>query len=209
MGIFLIIIALAALYLVFKKISSEEQTDADIGIKSFTPKLPIEFIPKSMHYCNVRSRLTATQWQYICTKTHDTPKYMHKSCTICGGNGKAQGFKHSLECHEKWEYDTASQTQSLVGLLSICPMCHKVFHYGLAKKEGFGDQAFKHMKKINGWTEEQALQYIAESEAIVRRRSKINWKLDLTYLNKPKYSFLHTTFTTDEKSNCDKAKGQH
>lgn len=201
MGTLLIIIGLAALIIAFKKINSIELPDK--------PKLQIELVPASMHGCNVRSRLSAMQWKYICNTTHDTPKYQLKTCSICGENGKAQGFPHALECHEQWEYDTSTRTQKLVNLLSICPLCHKVFHFGLSARTGYGDKAFNHLKKVNKWNDEKALAYIEEAKAKVKKQSKIDWELDLTFLNKSKYSYLKTKFTTTEKFNCNTSMGEY
>lgn len=206
MNTILILIALAALYTAIKKYGSSDQP-ALIDIPK--PKLPIELVPASMHGCNVRSRLSTTQWKYICDTTHATPKYKQKACVICGEDGKKQGFKHSLECHEQWQYDLDTNTQKLVNLLSICPMCHKVFHYGLSKRTGYGDKAYQHLKKVNGWNDTQADLYISQVNADIKRRSKVDWQLDLTFLNSPKYHFLHTKFTTNEKYNCDMAMGEY
>jgi hypothetical protein len=82
-------------------------------------------------------------------------------------------------------------------------MCHKVFHYGLSKKMGYGERAFKHLMKVNKITEQEANELIKQAEADIKIKSKINWSLDLTYLNNPKYSFLKTKFTTNEKYNCN------
>lgn len=160
-----------------------------------------------MHGCNVRSRLSQSQWKMLCNTTHNTPKYAVAKCSICGGNGKTQGFPHALECHEQWEYDNG--IQKLVNLLSICPMCHKVFHYGLSVKMGYGPKAFEHLKKVNRWNDEQANQYIEKATSKVKAQSKQTWELDLTFLNKAKYSYLHTKFTTQEKFNCNTSMGEY
>jgi hypothetical protein len=43
---------------------------------------------------------------------------------ICKETGKTQGYKHNVECHEIWEYNDEDKIQKLIGLISLCPICH-------------------------------------------------------------------------------------
>ena len=40
--------------------------------------------------------------------------------------------KYRLECHEEWEYDEETATQSVSGLLALCTPCHQVKHWNWA-----------------------------------------------------------------------------
>ena len=167
------------------------------------PVLDIELVPFSMHGCNVRSRISSEQWKKVCTVTHQRAKNGHR-CQICNQSGKSQGFPHPVECHEIWSFDEVSHTQRLEGLISLCPLCHKVKHLGLADMQGYGAIARQHMRRVNRMSIDQVDQHIQEATVVVKERSQVNWKLDLTYLNNPEFNFLLTEFTDYENSNCQK-----
>lgn len=201
-GLIVIVISLLVIWLAIHKINKVElDSDQD------QLKLPIELVPLTMHGFNVRSRLSKEQWTGICNVAHGRYSKRPQLCEICNEDGKNQGFTHSLECHEKWEYDSETKTQRLVGLRSICPLCHKVFHYGLAEKKGYGEKALNHFIKVNKLKPKQAEEYIQKSKAQIKQRSKIDWQLDLTYLNQKQFNFLKISdkrivFTDKEKYNC-------
>lgn len=168
-----------------------------------TPKLSIELVPYKMHGYNVRSRLTDHEWERVCKQVRShIPANKRFKCQICGSHGNLQGFNHPVECHEIWEFDYATKTQKLTGIVSLCPLCHKVKHIGLATKMGFRDKVIAHMKKVNNMTEAQVLQAISDAEAICKTRQTVDWKLDLTYLNKKEFYFLATHFTDNEAAFC-------
>lgn len=175
---------------------------------SKTPRCNIELLPAQMHGFNVRSRLHPLQWQQICQVVHREANQgrSYYLCQQCGESGLLQGFTHPVECHEVWKFNKLTRTQKLAGLLSLCPLCHKVKHMGLASSQGYGDRAFEHMRKNNGWTDMEAEIYMEEALAECKRRRGRPWKLDLTYLNQPKFSILNTEFTSDEAKNCDPSK---
>ncbi|QNP48392.1 HNH endonuclease [Diaphorobacter aerolatus] len=158
-------------------------------------------VPFTMHGANVRSRISSEEWKKVCKVVHKQAGLKHH-CQICRQSGKDQGFEWPVECHEKWHYDDKRHTQTLTGMLSLCPMCHKAKHYGLAVKQGYERQVRKHLMRVNRWSEAQLDVYISESMATVKERSAYTWTLDLTYLNNYEYSFLGTEFTENEKSNC-------
>ncbi len=171
-------------------------------------KCSIELVPVQMHGFNVRSRLQPSQWQQVCKAVHAEANQgrSYYLCQQCGESGLLQGFSHPVECHEIWRFNRWTRTQKLAGLLSLCPMCHKVKHIGLARTQGFGDRAFEHMRKHNHWTDIQAEIYMDEALAECTRKRGSPWKLDLTYLNQAKFSCLNIRFTSDEANNCDQRK---
>lgn len=154
-------------------------------------KLSIELVPTTCWYDNVRNVLTQTQWNAL--RKHVYAKAGDK-CEICGGVGK----KHPVECHEKWEYEGINlsirgegrMVQRLIGLVALCPMCHKSKHIGLTEKMGpyVFKAVVKHMKKVNGWTTDAAFQrHRAEVTEEWMERSKWQWEIDLTLLLNDEY----------------------
>jgi hypothetical protein len=59
-----------------------------------------------------------------------------------------------------------------------------VKHIGLAKLRGNGEKAANYLAKVNGWNNLQAQQYILEAFQIWNERSKYQWQLNLTWLEK-------------------------
>lgn len=139
-------------------------------------KLTIELVPQTSFYTNVRSNVTKKEWDVIRNKCYTDAN--HK-CEVCGGVGK----KHAVECHEVWQYDDETHTQTLVGLVALCPSCHRVKHAGLAQVNGLINLVVKQLMKVNNMSFEAAIKYIDNSFDIWEKRSKFEWKLDITYLN--------------------------
>lgn len=144
-------------------------------------KLTIELVPSTAWYTNVRSNTTQAEWDIIRKKSY---KKAGSKCEICGDVGQNQGVRHSVECHEIWEYDDTEYRQVLVGLVSLCPHCHKVKHPGLAQMKGEGEIVLAQLMKVNEITREEASDYLSESFATWRERSKHEWELDISYIEK-------------------------
>ena len=168
------------------------------------PRVSIELIPFEAQGFNVRSRVSAFNWERICTIVH---KKRNKSkpyrCEQCNHNGIDQGFPHPVECHEIWSFDKKYRIQKLEGFVSLCPMCHKAKHFRLAEKMGYGERVKKHMARQNNWTIAQVEKYMKIATRLVRRQSGRTYHLDLTYLNQPDFMFLKEKFGKDESVNCD------
>lgn len=145
-------------------------------------KLTIELVPKTSWYNNVRSNVSQQRWNEL--RNHCYNKAGHK-CEICGSTGKKQGFGHDVECHEIWEYDDENGIQQLVGLIALCPLCHKVKHIGLAQINGEYNLCIKHLRKVNGWwSNKKTEKYIKESIDLWMQRSQYDWKVDISWLDK-------------------------
>jgi len=97
-----------------------------------------------------------------------------------------------------------TRTQKLMRIRSLCPLCHKAVHIGLAKKQGYEEQTKKHIQQVNGWTLDQVEAHIAQATQTVSAMSQMGqYKLDLTYLNSNSYAGTHKfRFTENETSNC-------
>lgn len=171
-------------------------------------KIQTELVPRAMHGINVRSRVDAKTWMAIAQKTHylNLVKYkLHKDqCEVCRSNGRKQGFGHALEAHEEWSFNHGTRTQKLTRIRSLCPLCHKAVHFGLAEKSGYSEQVKKHMMAVNGWTIGQVEAHVEQAKQTVRAMNDMGtYKLDLTYLNDRAYAGTHSfRFTTNETHQC-------
>lgn len=171
-------------------------------------KIETELVPIAMHGINVRSRIDFKTWMKIAQKSHHLNMVKFKlpqhACEVCHGNGYKQGFDHPLEAHEEWRFDHGTRTQKLTRIRSLCPLCHKAVHIGLADKQGFGQRVRNHMARVNGWTADQVEAHIDQAKHTVRAMNQMGqYKLDLTYLKSPNYAGTHRIkFTANETANC-------
>jgi len=139
-------------------------------------KLTIEMIPITTWNDNVRSMASQMEWDYLRKKTYRQAKYR---CEICGGKGS----KHPVECHEIWSFDNSNHIQKLERLIALCPMCHKVKHWGLSTSKGLQKQCMSHICKINGWTEDDCKLYLEIVYEQWMKRSNYCWKVDISILD--------------------------
>jgi hypothetical protein len=143
-------------------------------------KLTSEIVPSSCWYNNVRSNVSTKEWDYLRKKSYEAAN--HK-CEICGDTGKNQDVNHNVECHEIWEYDDEKHVQTLVGLISLCPYCHKVKHPGLAQIKGESEIVINQLMKVNEITEKEAKEYLGGAFEVYFNRSLHQWTLDISYLD--------------------------
>lgn len=141
------------------------------------PKLTVELVPSTAWGANLRSVLHPKHWDILRKAAYRKARYR---CEICGGKGP----KHPVECHEIWNYDDEKKIQSLLGLISLCPPCHRVKHLGHAHLIGKGDEAKEHLQKINGWSQSEASLYIGDVFQLWEERSRSEWQLDLSWLER-------------------------
>lgn len=143
-------------------------------------KLTIELVPKTSWYSNVRSNVTKSEWDVIRNKSYEHANHV---CEICGDVGTNQGVNHKVECHEIWDYNDETNEQTLEGLISLCPYCHKTKHVGLAQINGELDIVIKQLMKVNSMSYDDAIKYIRESFNIWSKRNTFDWKLNIDYLD--------------------------
>tara|TARA_R100001015_G_C4634558_1_gene201277 strand:- start:1025 stop:1516 length:492 start_codon:yes stop_codon:yes gene_type:complete len=143
-------------------------------------RLTVELIPRTLFFSNVRTLLPKKYWDNI---RKDSYEKAQNKCEICGDTGKNQGYGHNVECHEIWEYDDEKRIQKLTGLISLCPKCHQVKHFGRTSAIGKQAEAFKHMEKVNNWNHKQCLDHLKLAMSEWMDRSKYQWFIDLSYLN--------------------------
>ena len=137
--------------------------------------LTVELVPRTSWFVNVRSHVSAAEWERLKKLTFGRAGYR---CEVCGGRGR----KWPVECHEVFAYDDARRVQKLERLVALCPGCHEVKHIGLAGVRGRRREAVAHLARVNGWTRDDAELYLEACFETWHRRSNHEWTLDLTHL---------------------------
>jgi hypothetical protein len=136
-------------------------------------------VPKGAWDNNLRSYLTGAQWDKVRRKCYAEAD---NKCEICGGQDPVRLAKgHSpVDCHEKWEFNDG--IVKLVGLISLCPDCHRVKHIGLAGARGQFHLALDHFMKVNKLNKVDAMHHIKDASRLWAKRNEKEWDLDIDYL---------------------------
>lgn len=142
--------------------------------------LTIELVPSSSWGDNLRSRLSKSDWDKLRKAAYKAAGYR---CEICNDVGSNQGVDWPVECHEIWSYDDTTHVQSLVSLISLCPMCHSVIHFGLTTLRGRSKESLVHMARVNGWTIQRCETHVKDAFAKHAARSKHAWTVDISILD--------------------------
>ena len=137
--------------------------------------LSVELVPSTCWFSNVRDHVPKKTWDSLRKSTYKKANY---HCEICGGRGN----KWPVECHEIWHYDDINHLQTLLGLTSLCPSCHRVKHIGLAGLQGHADEAEAHLTKVNGWNSDETDNYLESVWNTWEERSSHQWTFDLSHL---------------------------
>lgn len=140
------------------------------------PRLTVELVPRTCWYSNVRSEVSAADWEKCKRFVRERSG---SQCEICGGRGR----KWPVECHETWTYCHDTLVQTLTGLIALCPDCHSVKHIGRAEAVGRLPQAMKHLATVNGWTMSETQTYLEYAFAVWDARSQVDWDLDISFLH--------------------------
>ncbi len=139
------------------------------------PALTIELVPQGQWGINLRSELSSGEWNRLRRSVYKDADY---KCEVCGGVGP----KHPVECHERWDYNEETKTQTLVGLIALCPSCHEVKHIGRSMSIGKGSLALAHLMEVNGWDEDETALYVEGAFEVWERRSAEDWTLDISWM---------------------------
>lgn len=134
-----------------------------------------DLVPETSWWSNARSALSAADWGRV--KAAVSARAGGR-CEICGGRGD----RWPVECHEVWSYDDALGVQRLERCEALCPRCHEVRHFGLARVKGRHREALAWLAGVNGWSEAEALASVDASFRVWERRSASPWELDLSWL---------------------------
>ena len=144
-------------------------------------KLSIELVPQSSWGNNLRSdaNLSKAQWDNLRKASYKQEAYR---CEVCGGKGP----KWPVESHEIWNYDDKTKTQTLKGLISLCPTCHKVKHIGRTlsvETREVQSQVLHQLASVNNLTPQETEDYIVQVFEVWNERSQHQWTLDLSWLD--------------------------
>lgn len=143
-------------------------------------ELLTEMVPKTAWGSNVRDHVKGSEWDKIKEWCYKRSNY---NCEVCGQHGKLQGRRHRVEAHEIWHYDDVKLVQTLVGLIALCPSCHKSKHYGRAINVGDDKFVRQHLKKINKhWTWKNVFDHCKNAISLYQERSLKNYILNMDYL---------------------------
>jgi len=145
------------------------------------PKLTIELVPRTCWGSNVRKILTATQWRKISQTQAVRAGHV---CEICGESGLTQGTNRTVECHEIWHYNDETHVQTLTGLISLCPNCHQVKHYGRTKTLApwKAEAMHERLARLNGWSQDEVKRHVSQSWSLWEKRSLVPWSLDISLI---------------------------
>jgi hypothetical protein len=139
------------------------------------PRLTVELVPETCWYSKVRSELSTTEWDLIRRHAYQAAGYR---CETCAGHGP----REPVHCHEVWHYNDHTLVQRLERMIALCPNCHEVKHIGHANTIGRGHHARTWLAKINHWTPDQVEAYLAQQGELWLKRSRHQWRLDITAL---------------------------
>lgn len=155
--------------------------------KKIQKKLTVELVPKTCHFSNARTMIKPKEWDKLRFMSYEKAGYV---CEICSQTGLEQGYKHFLECHEVWEYDDKLWIQKLIGLVSLCPICHLTKHIGRANAMGKQHLVFNQLERVNKWNHKQVVEHVAAAFTEYVERSKHPWLLDITLLAEDPFNII-------------------
>lgn len=144
-------------------------------VKNTIMRLPIELVPTSCWYTNVRSNVSGATWARIQRQVAEQAAHR---CEICG----RQGVGHPVEAHEVWAYDDSLHIQRLMRLIALCPDCHGVKHFGRGLAQGSQRRLLAWFAHVNGLSAVQAVNIVIAAFNEQRQRSASSWSLDLSVL---------------------------
>lgn len=139
-------------------------------------KLTIDLVPSTCWFSNLRSELPPEDWKRLRLAQRSKDRYRCQGCGVFKDKG--------LHCHERWEYtiEEFRRIQRLAGLMTLCRECHAVKHMGFAAINGKGDETIQHFMDVNGLTDAEAQERIADAFKEWDHRSKFKWDLDISWL---------------------------
>ena len=145
-------------------------------------KLTVELVPSTSWCSNVRSVVAVSDWDILRKLAYKNNKH---TCEICNESGVFQGFNHPVECHEIWNYDDINHIQTLVGLIALCPLCHKAKHLGrtLSVNDEYTDAVLNKFMILNDMSVNEANEYIIEAFKQHKLRSEHSWTVDISFIN--------------------------
>ena len=144
-------------------------------------KLYPDLVPKTAWYTNVRSVVSKSSWDKIRNFVYSRA---NNSCEICG-KMRSESPHNRLDCHERWSYSDDG-IQKLERLISMCVPCHMATHIGYwsTLSEDNYKKSIEWLCAVNGINTKEAKKLVEEAFEVWEERSKRNWNLDLSMLQK-------------------------
>ena len=142
-------------------------------------RLYVDLVPKSCWFVNVRSAVAPSEWGRVRRLVYARAEYR---CECCGVERQCGDAPVSIEAHERWSYCASQKRQRLERLIALCSHCHSATHYGLASIRGRGAEAVRQLERVNGWSEREAVEHIAEAFAVWKERNHSSWILDINII---------------------------
>ena len=137
-------------------------------------KLNFELVPDGCWYSNLRSILSPKEWDAV---RFDAYARAQGRCMICNRSVRR------LEAHERWSYDEAACTQTLVDVVALCHRCHSVIHIGRTQLMGAEAEACEWFMQVNGCSYADYRAALGKANQDHIRRNRIpEWKLDSSWL---------------------------
>jgi len=144
-----------------------------------TYKLSISMVPAALWGENLRELVSRRKWErFRATQFERSP-----DCELCGSAATGSA-RHA---HEMWVYDPKAGVARLVGLQTICRMCHFVMHPGFvecAVDEGqlsadIFDEMERHFCSVNKCKPEHYLRHQQQAERRYSKLAKVkSWTID-------------------------------
>ena len=175
-----------------RKTEKDKYTKAFFAEKNKNKKIAFEFCPKSQNFRNARSALHFITGDY--KKWTEVRNYIENKndgvCIICKKTSHDyqdlnpdKNITTNTECHEVWSYRHG--LQRLVKLEPVCYFHHQIKHINMHKKD---DQYFYKLMEeyceLNDIDIEDGLKDYETAIKLKRENDNINFKLDLSLLNK-------------------------
>lgn len=139
--------------------------------------LRIEMIPATSIHLNLRNHLTPHQWSKLSKHVREQSNYTCEICKRIRGEGITK-----LDCHEVWDFNFETSTQTLKKLQTVCFECHCAIHMGFSYEETsiIDIQIVEHFLKVNNIEVIDYEAYVQDAVELYELRSKVNWVIDFS-----------------------------
>ena len=130
----------------------------------------------------MRVILPRPRWEALSRRTAERAERL---CEVCRQPSLYGSKTRNPDCHELWAFEDADgvATQRLVGVVGLCGACHETQHSGLAEVNGRGRFVVETLRRVNGWTADEAEADIEESVKRWGQLTRTEWALDLRILD--------------------------
>lgn len=139
-------------------------------------ELTIDLLPEGAWGTNFSHTLSKKDWDALRNAAYEAAE--HK-CACCGLES------NDLEAHEVWDFDIKNKTQTLVGIVALCPACHGVKHIRHSTRIGYGEHAKSHFMRVNKCNLDKFAFHYIEAEMLFEKRNKVDkWTIKAPLLEK-------------------------